>query len=382
MRDFRRDAKIDVIRGVSILLVLFHHFNIAYRLKDTSLAAGLGWDAVKAVARNGNYGVTMFFVVSGFLITRNALRRWGSLERVDAAMFYGLRVARILPCLALLLVLVNGLAAAGVPIFQSHTEAGAPFPYWVVNLASLTFWMNVLIAAQGWVNYPLGVLWSLSVEEVFYLAFPLLCLLLKRESRLLVFWLLIALIGPAYRWMHAGDEGGYLYAYFASFDGIAIGCLTAVLAERGYLRRLAHPAIQTMVVAAMALLYLKWPIHDSHIWGVSLMALGTAGLLAGVGEERSGGRWGAPMAWLGRHSYELYLFHLITLGLLRTAYPPKLTLGDDKLILLAAYLALSILTAVIVARGYAEPLNRLVRRAWARRLGERPARLAGADAVD
>jgi len=58
-----RNKRIDLIRGVSILLVLFHHFHIAYRLDDTALARAFGWEAVRAVARNGNYGVTMFFVV-------------------------------------------------------------------------------------------------------------------------------------------------------------------------------------------------------------------------------------------------------------------------------------------------------------------------------
>ena len=105
-----RNKRIDLIRGVSILLVPFHHFNIAYRLDDTALARAFGWEAVRAVARNGNYGDTMFFVVSGFLITLNARRRWGGLGRVGARAFYGLRAARILPCLLLLLLVVDVLA--------------------------------------------------------------------------------------------------------------------------------------------------------------------------------------------------------------------------------------------------------------------------------
>ena len=95
----RRNRRIDLIRGISILPVLFHHFNIAYHLNDTSLARTFGWDAVRAVARNGNYGVTMFFVVSGYLITTNADRRWAGLGNIDTWAFYGLRVARIVPCL-------------------------------------------------------------------------------------------------------------------------------------------------------------------------------------------------------------------------------------------------------------------------------------------
>jgi peptidoglycan/LPS O-acetylase OafA/YrhL len=109
-----RNARIDLLRGIAIVLVLFHHFNIAYRLDGTVLARLLGWDAVRAVARNGNYGVTMFFVISGFLITSNAKRRWGALDSVKVREFYGMRVARIIPCLLLLLAVVNVLAWAGL----------------------------------------------------------------------------------------------------------------------------------------------------------------------------------------------------------------------------------------------------------------------------
>ncbi|MBB2984816.1 acyltransferase family protein, partial [Paraburkholderia tropica] len=121
-----RNRKIDLLRGVSILLVLFHHFNIAYRLDDTFLSRVFGWEAVRAVARNGNYGVTMFFVISGYLITANATRRWSELGHVDVRVFYGLRIARIVPCLLLLLAVVNALAMAGIAIFQNHSPAGTP----------------------------------------------------------------------------------------------------------------------------------------------------------------------------------------------------------------------------------------------------------------
>ncbi|MBN3819298.1 acyltransferase, partial [Paraburkholderia sp. Se-20369] len=268
-----RNPRIDLLRGVSILLVLLHHFNIPYALRDTALSRAVGWDAVHAVVRNGNYGVTMFFVISGYLITSNARRRWGSLAAIDARAFYVSRVARIVPCLLLLLALVNGLAAAGVPIFANHAPLGVPVSYWLVNLASLTFWMNVLIGVYGWVNYALGVLWSLSVEEVFYLSFPLLCIALRRDARLLAFWALVIAIGPVYRFTHAGDEGGFLYAYLACFDGIAIGCCTALLADRPGWRTLARPAVQCLAVAAMAVLYVAWPIAQSHVAGVTAMAL-------------------------------------------------------------------------------------------------------------
>ncbi|MCA7996654.1 acyltransferase family protein [Burkholderia metallica] len=365
-----RNARIDLLRGVSIVLVLLHHFNIPYSLRDTSLARAVGWDAVHAVARNGNYGVTMFFVISGYLITSNARRRWGSLGALDVRAFYVSRIARIVPCLLLLLALVNGLAAAGVPIFTNHAPQGIAVSFWLVNLASLTFWMNVLIGAYGWVNYALGVLWSLSVEEVFYLSFPLLCIALRRDTRLVAFWLLIAAIGPVYRFTHTGDEGGFLYAYFACFDGIAIGCCTALLAERARWQVFAATPVQWLTGIVMAGLYLAWPIAQSHVPGVTAMALGTAVLLIGAHAERepAHGRALAPLRWSGRLSYELYLFHLIVLGALRTFWPPSATQGDTKLLLLIAYLALSAILSAVIARGYATPLDRFIKR-----LASRPA---------
>lgn len=71
-----RNYKIDILRGISILLVLLHHFNIPYKLKDTWLGFNFLGEAFSTlIARNGNYGVTMFFVISGFLITHHTLKR-------------------------------------------------------------------------------------------------------------------------------------------------------------------------------------------------------------------------------------------------------------------------------------------------------------------
>lgn len=363
-----RYGRIDLLRGVSILLVLFHHFNIAYRLNDTSLSTAFGWNAVRAIARNGNYGVTMFFTISGFLITSNAMRRWSGLANVDVKAFYALRVARIVPCLLLLLAIVDIAALAGIAIFQNHAPEGVPVSLWRVNLASLTFWMNVLIGKYGWVNYALGVLWSLSVEEVFYLSFPLLCAVLRRESWLLACWAVVAVVGPLYRFTHQGDEGGFLYAYFACFDGVAIGCSAAVLAKRFALRARLACVLQIIAVAAMAFVYLNGPIAETNIFGVTATALGTAVLLMTIvtadpktSPQRDSARRGFGLEWFGRHSYELYLFHLIVLGALRTLWPSRAVAGDEKLLLLLAFFVLSALLSAGIARFFSEPLNGRIR---------------------
>ncbi len=362
-----RNHRIDLLRGVSILLVLLHHFSIAYRLDDTLPSRVLGWDIVHAVVRNGNYAVTMFFVISGFLITSNAQERWGSLRRIDARAFYALRFARIAPCLLLLLAVVNALAGLGVTMFGNQPEAGPPVSFWLVDLASLTFWMNVLMATPaGWTNYALGVLWSLSVEEVFYLSFPLACLVLRRPALLAAFWAVFVLVGPVWRACHQDDEAQFLYAYLASFDGIAIGCCAALLAHRVTFGRTWASVAQPVVVAAMTTLYLAASIWRTNVWGVTLMALGTAFLLLQASHRPPGapappGRILVALAWCGRLSYEFYLFHLVVLGLIRTVVPDQQAAGDAKLVLLAAFLALSAVLAAVIARTVSEPLNRTLR---------------------
>jgi len=358
---------IDLLRGISIIIVLLHHFNIPYLLNDTALSQLFGWPAVHALVRNGNYGVTMFFVISGFLITSNARTRWGNLSSIDAGVFYRLRIARILPCLVLLLAIVNVLAATGLTIFQNHPEAGAPVSFWLVDFASLTFWMNMLMATKaGWVNYALCVLWSLSVEEVFYLSFPIACLVLKRPAALAAFWALFIVLGPIWRGLHPDDEAQFLYAYIASFDGIAIGCCTALLASHTALHGTWVAFAGVLVALAMAVLYFVGPISTTGVYGVTLMALGTGFLLlladhspASILQVRT--RSVAALAWFGRLSYELYLFHLIGLGLIRSAFPYEAVVGNEKLVLLVVYLTCSAGLAALVGRAYSEPLNRAMR---------------------
>jgi peptidoglycan/LPS O-acetylase OafA/YrhL len=351
-----RNPFIDLLRGVSIGLVLLHHFNIAYRLNDTALARALGWALLHAIVRNGNYAVTMFFVISGFLITSNTKHRCGRLADVGLAGFYRNRFARIIPTLVLTLAIVSGLAAMSIPIFQNHSEFGGPVTIWLVDVASLTFWLNVLMSHVGWVNYAICVQWSLSIEEVFYLAFPLLCLLLRRERFLIVAWSLFIVAGPIWRATQQATEYDELNAYLACFDGIAFGCIAAVIAPAVRL-----PSWTTIAVAiAMAGFYLSASIADNAVYGVTLIAFGTAILLRCRRVTRP---WPilAPLRRCGRLSYELYLFHIIVLAGLRAVWHPTAVTGDEKLPLLVAYLVLSVIVAVLVSRFWGEPLNRRLR---------------------
>lgn len=364
-----RNYKIDVLRGISILLVLLHHFNIPYKLHDTFLGVQiLGESLSTLIARNGNYGVTMFFVISGFLITQHTLQRSPSLAKIQLKDFYVRRIARIIPCLVLLIVMVAFLGSFGLKPFMNQVPNGIEVSYGLTVLSAFSFWMNLLIIEYGWVNYALGVLWSLSVEEVFYLAFPLLCLGLGRGKGFIIFLLLIIAYAPYFRSLHFGEESGaYLYHYFSSFDGIAIGCLTALYTQhfKGALQ--SKKPIVTVTTLLMCGLYLYAPIKEVSTWSISAFAMLTALLIFCFAQDpqtQAQSFGSRTLVWIGQRSYEMYLFHLIILGLMKVVYFPKETLPTEKLLLLPIYFIAVFLLSWVIEKYYSTPLNRMIRNKW------------------
>ncbi|OTG97468.1 acyltransferase [Acinetobacter sp. ANC 4654] len=361
-----RNYKIDVLRGISILLVLFHHFNISYKLHDTFLGVHIFGESLSTlIARNGNYGVTMFFVISGFLITQHTLQRSGSLAQINLKDFYIRRIARIMPCLVLLVAMVTILASFGLKPFLNQAPNDIEVSYGLTVFSAFSFWMNILIIQYGWVNYALGVLWSLSVEEVFYLIFPMLCLLLGRGKGFILFLLVVICYAPYFRALHCAEQSGaYLYHYFSSFDGIAIGCLTALMAQKFQLNRKMNPSVILFMCLLMIGLYVYAPIKEVSTWGISVFAVLAALLIfcfAQNPQAAAQSKMSKAMVWIGQRSYEMYLFHLIVLGLIKVIYFPKQTLPTEKLILLPIFFITTFILSWAIEKYYSVPLNLKIR---------------------
>jgi peptidoglycan/LPS O-acetylase OafA/YrhL len=361
-----RSAVIDVLRGVAITLVLLLHFSLTYKLSDSPLAAMLTRDGVRALVNNGNYGVTMFFVVSGFLIASAALARYGRLDAIDRAEFVRYRAARILPSLLLVLGVIVALGLAGTPSFKNEIDGHELPAIWFVWGAGsvLTFTHNLLMESVGYFNYCLNIYWSLSVEEVFYLGFPLLCVAVRRDARVVLVCVVLVVAAPIYRGMHDDDELYFMYGHAACFDAIALGVLAALLSNRATPPR-AAPGLALLSAGALAWAYLRG-IGGHEAFGFTQIAMATAALLfltsAGAGRVFASGRGLAPLRWAGRHSYELYLFHLVVLALMRDALPRNQLGYGFKLPWLVVFVALSAMVAAVVARWISEPANAALRR--------------------
>jgi peptidoglycan/LPS O-acetylase OafA/YrhL len=351
---------------MAIFAVLLLHFSLTYNLVNSPLSLLVPAKWIRAAVINGNYGVTIFFVISGFLITSNNLLRYGRLADVRLTQFYAFRFARIVPPLILALCLILLLGLINVPSFMNSKQGHAMPPgfFLVAIFSVLTFWHNVLMQVVGYFNYCLNIYWSLSVEEVFYLSFPLACALLKRDLLIIALCIAAIVFGPVYRSMHIDNEIYFMYAYPACFDAIAFGCLAAVLHGKLQIGRRLGVLVRHVAAVGLASGYFAG-IDGHEIFGFSLIAICVVGLLVNAFDAPARrakylpGRW---LCWLGRHSYELYLFHIILLAGMRDIVPKATLPYAAKLPLFAAFLALSCLLAAIVARYFAEPLNVRLRR--------------------
>jgi peptidoglycan/LPS O-acetylase OafA/YrhL len=369
---------VDFLRGLSILAVILLHINIHLHSLVAVIKPFLPWVLFHFIFLNGGNGVTVFFAISGFLITLTSLRRFDSLARLRPAIFYRIRFARIAPLLLLLLLILGILHLAHVPGFKISPKI-ATLPQ--ALFAALTFHINWLEAsAHGYLPANWDVLWSLSVEEMFYLFFPLLTFFLYRMKRGQYFFIALLLIfvamGPFARTAWSADNPIWNdSSYLGGMDGIALGCLCALLTDHMQRRSLWQPGRKFLIAlqitgVALFLLIALWPPWNwlQFIGRIglddTLLPLGVCCIiLATVCRGKFGSRFTAPVRWFGRCSYEIYLTHsfiIVSAELLSYKLHPARTVLSLAIWTLSI-IFLSAILGGLVARFFSEPMNRLLR---------------------
>jgi peptidoglycan/LPS O-acetylase OafA/YrhL len=206
----KRSAKLDAIRGLAVLLVLLHNTD-NYPFLHLSL-----------ISQNGWMGVDLFFVLSGFLITGillDAKQSQGYFKK-----FYARRCLRIWPLYYSVLLFMFVI----VP-FMRPSEAHAVFesrsaPWW----SYLLFLQNFLVPIPSMATGPLGVTWSLAVEEQFYLIWPLIVRFCT-ESQLRKIAIAVICISPALRFYLSLHQFNIYSNPFCRSDGLMAGALLALV---------------------------------------------------------------------------------------------------------------------------------------------------------
>ncbi len=370
-RNWLRLDGVDLLRGLAIFFVLMNHVNMRLHLAHIPYAAGLPEQLVSSLVWNGQNGVQIFFAVSGFLITSTSLRRWGTPAGIGVRDFYLLRFARIAPLLLLLLAILCTLHAAAFSDFVVTAGTGGLAR---ALLAALTIHINVLEAQRGYLPASWDILWSLSVEEMFYLFFPLICRVLGRGRLLIAVLLVFVVLGPFARTVLAhGNELWQEYSYLGGMDAIALGCLTAITLSRIRIPR-AVLWICGALGTAMLICILGFSIAaEQSVIGrsgldMTLLALGTCLIIAAAAQERwRSPRIGVPLLRLGQRSYEIYLTHMfVVFALFRLFVAAGKPLGAVPL-LFAAVILIAGALGEWVARVFSEPMNRRLRQRFAGR---------------
>jgi peptidoglycan/LPS O-acetylase OafA/YrhL len=325
---YRRE--IDGLRAIAVLGVVLYH-------------AG-------AMPAAGYAGVDIFFVISGYLITLLLVREHAGSGRIDLVAFYARRARRIFPAALVLILLVLIATALVLPAadFKRVGDSAVCAALFVSNF----YFQN---ATGGYFDpssdsMPLLHLWSLSVEEQFYLLWPLLLLgLLRFRVRLVpaLAILAIASFGLA-EWLIRIDPHAAFYQMPARFWELAAGGLVAVMPRR----RLPASVIWLGLVIAVGACFL--PMAHFPGGGALPAVAGAALLLAGINAGATNPLLASrPMVWIGLISYSLYLWHWPLLAIYRAT-----TLGDGSLQVRLSLCAVAVALAFASYRYVETPFRR------------------------
>ncbi len=296
---------LDGLRAVAVVGVMLFH-------------GGISW------MPGGFLGVDVFFVLSGYLITTLLLRERVGTGRIDLRAFWVRRLRRLLPALLVLLAVVAVASPFLLDPAQRTTLRGD-------GLAALGYVANwrFVVTEQSYFSgtpSPLRHLWSLAVEEQWYVAFPVVVALALRRGRRapqLLLAGLVAATAASVLWMAHLAAGAFdlsraYYGTDARAHSLLVGAILAVVAAQWPLHRLRRTLALGGLLGAGGVAAAYLFVHESDAWmyrgGFLALALATAALVAGIALPRPENRLARvlavrPLVAVGKVSYGLYLWH-------------------------------------------------------------------------
>ncbi|WP_372632946.1 acyltransferase family protein [Cohnella sp.] len=360
---------LDGLRALSVLAVIAYHLN-------------LNW------APGGLLGVGIFFVLSGYLITDQLLSEWRRSRSVDLAGFWIRRARRLLPAMLLMLA----CTALWLLLFDRSRLAELQGDF-----ASAVLYFNNWWLIYHEVSYfesfgppsPLGHLWSLAIEEQFYLLWPLLLVvgvkIAPRRGRLILLLLggaLISALAMAWLYVPGLDPSRVYYGTDTRVFALLIGAALAVAwPSAGLGERVSRRSRNWLdALGAVGLALIVWMIATADEYGQflyyggltllsALSALAIAALAhpSGLLARALGSR---PLRWIGVRSYSLYIWHYPVIALTS----PASDTGDVQPVRMILQLAVSFALASLSWKFVEEPIRTGALKNWRTRLRAAPAR--------
>jgi len=318
----RRIPQLDAVRGLAILVVMFHNISPKYPLFHSDQLFRDGW-----------MGVDLFFVLSGLLITGILLDTKQSAGYFKN--FYVRRCLRIWPLyyslLFFMFVVVRFLNSS-----EYHLVVQTSSPWWAFPL----FLQNFLLAISTNAAGPLGVTWSLAIEEQFYLVWPLVVRFcsITQLRQLAIAEICLSPMLRYYLWLHHVD----LYTnIFCRLDGLMAGALLALLIRSdNFVPSKLLQRAWILLLTAAPLAFLTEAYHARWIV-FSFTALASAAFVyVAMFSER---KWlqkimtNQFLVYTGTISYGLYLLHKIPFGMVQVLHLDRRPYLPLPIILVASY---------------------------------------------
>ncbi len=353
--------EIDGLRFVAFAAVFAHHalphapLNAVARISP-GLAA---W--IAAGARAGGFGVDLFFVLSAYLISELLLYEQTARGTIDVRSFYIRRALRIWPLYYAFLA----FAVVVAPLLLPRQQLGGR------DLAAFTFFgANWACALRGYPQSVAAPLWSVSIEEQFYLVWPLVLWLVPRARLKWVAVAMIVIANAARVVLALGDtrHPGVWCNTFARLDPIACGTLTALaLHQRRFELSPARRALLGGAGVATVVVVARYFDFEGSRWDPMVICPAVAAASVGILlatlaiDPRKRLLAKAPVVYLGRISYGLYVFHAFGLALAASwinSSSPIVELGGRS----GVALALTLLLAAASYQWLERPFLRLKER--------------------
>lgn len=353
---------LDGVRAIAVLAVILYH-------------------AVPRAVPGGFLGVDVFFVLSGYLITGVLLRGMSADGRLHLGQFWMRRIRRLVPALVVMLVTVSAIVLALSD--DLRVNLGRQL------LGAVTYSSNWIAIAAG-DNYfdranpdIFMHLWSLAIEEQYYIVWPLLVALmvlvfsLRRRvaSRVAMGAALASGVLMASLFAVGVDVTRLYYGTDTHIFGLLIGSALAFVSPahspRQLLRGRGHFSDVAGCAALVFLLLLVLTLPDqsqaAYQGGMFAASLATALMIVVASDPRSiVSRFLslAPMAWVGKRSYALYLWHWPIVVMLTSVWTPGLRTHDGRVGIVLAVVALSVLCAAASYRWVERPILEHGFRGW------------------
>ena len=313
---------LDGLRFFSFFLVFLYHTYMTFfnNIRDSSPDA---FDYIQRLFQHGNLGVNFFFVLSGFLITYLLIKEKEYTGKIHVPNFYVRRILRIWPLFYLCVFI-------GFIVFPIIKRFAGQIPHEIAHPGYYLIFANNFDFMHSWPEKPdatlLSVLWSVAVEEQFYLTWPLILSLVPYKAYKFVFPAII-LFSLTFRAFHSGQgETEYAMRYFHTFSVIgdmALGGLFAYLCSfpnrfRIFVANLNRIQIGMIYLGAVVIILFKGDLFEGNAFTLTIERLVTAFFFGMVILEQNYARKSffklgklTVISKLGTYTYGLYCLHLL-----------------------------------------------------------------------